>query len=210
MQDERETATYVHLDLGTRSTANTYERRRIFWTRAENAPQLIQNNFIVQGIDWSNPNANVSPNFTVREVFTNGGGNRDPNNPDYTFQRNRMEALFALPTNTRDEIISNILRIANELERLRTIYGPLIIESWYRDPVTNARISAAGEESESRHMRGYAVDVRPSRFDGLSMQNQLDISWSGGLGYGYPRRNFIHLDLDKSPGNTTPYRRWNY
>jgi putative chitinase len=153
---------------------------------------VFAQNYVVQGVDWNNANARVSTHFTVGEVFTTGS----------SVDWNRRNALFALPTSERDRIISNILRMARELDGVRQRYGRLKVLSWYRDAATNSNIRGAAENSA--HIQGHGVDIQPLDFNGATMERELEASWHGGLGRGQARnRGFTHLDLG---GN----RRWNY
>jgi len=145
---------------------------------------------MVQGIDWGNPNTRVSRHFTVSDIFTSPAG----------IDWNRHAALFALLTAQRDIIISNILAMATRMDEVWDRYGRLHVTSWYRDAETNRRVGGA---ANSQHMQGNAVDFMPLERNGLEVQNSLEAHWSGGVGRGFPNRNFIHLDLGTR-------RRWDY
>jgi hypothetical protein len=148
-------------------------------------------NYVVNGIDWNNSGSRVSRFFTVGEVFTNGS----------SVDWSRRDALFALSTSERDRIILNITRLAGELDRIRDNYGRIRVTSWYRDRDTN---SAVGGASDSTHILGHGVDIQPLDYNGATLENELESSWSGGLGRGQARnRGFTHLDLGS-------YRRWDY
>ena len=86
----------------------------------------------------------------------------------------------------------NIIRIAKVLENARLRLGgePVTITSWYRDPVTNR---AVGGASQSRHMRGDAVDFRVPHKTPRQVYSTLDTWWQsqGGLAAGV---GFTHLD----------------
>jgi len=58
---------------------------------------------------------------------------------------------------TGSDVIYGIQRIATAMEDIRKRYGnvPIQINSWYRDPKTNAEVGGA---SQSRHLLGDAVD----------------------------------------------------
>jgi len=91
-----------------------------------------------------------------------------------------------------EEVTRNIIRIAGVMENVRIRLGsePVTITSWYRDPATNRRVGGA---SQSRHMRGDAVDFRvPSRTP-KQVYAALDRWWhiQGGLAAGV---GFTHID----------------
>ncbi len=58
----------------------------------------------------------------------------------------------------KEYIVDNIISTAYEMEKIRAFFGdrPIIITSWYRDPVTNSKLPGAAPHSE--HMNGNAVD----------------------------------------------------
>lgn len=94
-------------------------------------------------------------------------------------------------------IVENILAIALELEEIRKLFDnrPIIITSWYRDPVSNR---AVGGVSNSFHLTGKAVDLYVKGLNIHDVQNKLIDYWyrgnKGGLGRG-ANRGFVHLDL---------------
>lgn len=123
-----------------------------------------------------------APHFTWGEAlhFDNRGNYRKPTSP---------------------RVVDNILTIARVMEEVRSFLGKsLVINSWYRDPATNA---AVGGASQSRHLQGDAVDFNVPGNDLRLIYNKLDPWWGsrGGLARGM---NFIHID-------GRGYRaRWNY
>ncbi len=134
-----------------------------------------------QEVNWNDFNAPVSQHFTVKEV-TKGDRRRIPQSND---------------------IKSNIFTLAQELEKVRKAWGsPIIVTSWYRPPAINRAVRGA---SNSQHIYGKAVDIKPVKGDIYKFQSWLDkVAWKDkALGYGAPR-GFVHLDL--RPGNI----RWNY
>ncbi|MEB3288640.1 MAG: D-Ala-D-Ala carboxypeptidase family metallohydrolase [Leptolyngbya sp.] len=102
---------------------------------------------------------------------------------------------------TSSEVIYGILRIAQALEAIRKRYGkPIIINSWYRDPATNA---AVGGASQSRHLLGDGVDFVVSGRHPYDVYADLD-RWWGNQGGLASSRSFTHIDA-------RGYRaRWNY
>jgi len=93
---------------------------------------------------------------------------------------------------TSADVIKGIQRIAAALEDIRKRYGdrPMIINSWYRDPATNA---AVGGASQSRHMRGDAVDFVVPGVDPSTIYADLD-TWWGNQGGLASSRTFTHID----------------
>jgi uncharacterized protein YcbK (DUF882 family) len=101
----------------------------------------------------------------------------------------------------RDSTIAGkIVQLARELDRVRIQLGnrPITITSWYRDPVSNRRVGGA---SQSQHLNGGAADIQVMGLTPRRVQQLLDPTWHGGLGYG---NTFTHLDI-------RGYRvRWDY
>lgn len=101
------------------------------------------------------------------------------------------EALHNLervpPTST---VTANIIALANALEPIRERLGePMIVQSWYRDPASNA---AAGGVWNSNHLEGLACDWHALTLPMGDVRGWLDAEWQGGLGfYG----DWIHLDI---------------
>jgi putative chitinase len=135
-------------------------------------------------IDWTDFECKISRHFTVGEAL------------NWDMRR--------LPQSA--QVKKNIILLAQELDKVRDAWGaPIMVNSWYRDPVTNRRIGGA---VKSQHMTGGAADIRPVHAkDGLKFEKWLDTGiWKNrALGYGQRgRRGFTHVDL--RPG----YIRWNY
>lgn len=88
------------------------------------------------------------------------------------------------------EIVENIILLAGKMEGVRDQLGgaPIRVTSWYRDPESNAR---AGGAQYSQHLTGLAVDFYLDTMTEVEVQNRLDPTWDGGLGYGH---TFTHLD----------------
>ena len=91
-------------------------------------------------------------------------------------------------------ILMNIRQHALHLDGLREAWGsPLIVTSWYRDPVTNA---AVGGVSNSQHLTGGAADLYPSNGEAQSFEAFCVAHWEfGGIGKGVSSgKGFVHLD----------------
>ena len=99
-------------------------------------------------------------------------------------------------------ITSNIIKLAGYMDEVREFLGdrPIGVTSWYRDPVTNAKIGGA---IHSQHLVGNAVDFYVVGEDVVTTFNKLKRfhNW-GGLAVG---NGFVHLDM--RPGATA---RWTY
>jgi hypothetical protein len=61
-----------------------------------------------------------------------------------------------LDNTPNDEQIANLTDLAQSLERVQQLLGPLHISSAFRSPKVNAAI---GGSSTSAHMEGYAADI---------------------------------------------------
>lgn len=141
-------------------------------------------------IDWRNPAQKISKYFTVGEV-TKGDSRRIP------------------PSGS--DIEKEILELAIELDKIREEWGsPVLVTSWYRPPSVN---SSVGGASNSQHLFGRGVDIRPVNPASLArFQAWVDQHWFGALGYG-ARRGFVHLDTRNGKGWKTGGEkgpRWNY
>ena len=77
-------------------------------------------------------------------------------------------------------VVYGILKVNDVLEEIRHMYGdrPMQINSWYRDPATNA---AVGGASQSRHLSGDAVDFVFAGISPFDVYARLD-SWWGSKG----------------------------
>ncbi len=130
-------------------------------------------------VDWNDDDCKVSKHFTVGEV-TQGDRRRIPTDP---------------------KIQANIIRLANELDKIRDKWGkPIGVTSWYRPPAINR---AVGGVANSQHINGNAADIYPIGGDIHAFQKWVDSHWPMALGYG-AKRGFVHVDL--RPGRI----RWNY
>ncbi len=140
-------------------------------------------------INWQDDNQYISSYFTVGEVTL-----RDP--------RRRPQPM------SQEE--KHILALAQELDRIRTDWGSAIqVTSWYRPPAVNRTV---GGVSNSQHIGGRAVDIRPVQGNVHQFQSWLDNDWHGALGYG-AKRGFVHLDIRNGKGwksGGPKGVRWNY
>ena len=117
------------------------------------------------------------------------------------------EALHVEPTTrfyrrpVSADVIYGILDIAKAMEDIRRRYGrPIQINSWYRDPATNAAI---GGSSQSRHMTGDGVDFVVPGIHPYDVYADLD-PWWGSRGGLASSTVFTHIDM-------RGYRaRWSY
>lgn len=99
-------------------------------------------------------------------------------------------------------VVNGILNVAKVMEDIRKRYGgvPIQINSWYRDPATNA---AVGGASQSRHMSGDAVDFVVPGIHPYDVYADLD-AWWGNRGGLASSTVFTHID-------TRGYHaRWDY
>jgi hypothetical protein len=99
-------------------------------------------------------------------------------------------------------VVYNILDMAKVLEDIRRRYNnkPLQINSWYRDPATNA---AVGGALQSRHLSGDAVDFVVPGIHPYDVYADLD-AWWGSRGGLASSTVFTHIDM-------RGYRaRWDY
>jgi len=130
-------------------------------------------------IDWANMNAYISESFTVGEYLR-----YDPKR---------------IPTS--DTVKKNAKAIIDEAQKIREAWGsPLVITSGFRPPAVNR---AAGGVSNSQHLNGSAIDIKPANGKIFEFQSWLDARYDKALGYG-ARKGFVHIDL--RPGKI----RWNY
>ena len=105
------------------------------------------------------------------------------------------------------EVYENIIKLASQLQFLRDYTGrPITINSAYRCPEYNAKIS--GSSKKSPHQYGKAADItiqslKPAEVyriieDLIDMGHMLQ----GGLGL-YEKKGFVHYDIRKTKA------RWN-
>lgn len=85
-----------------------------------------------------------------------------------------------------------------KLEELRTVTGPLIINSGYRCPIHNKNVGGA---SSSQHLKGTAADLKATKMSSSNVYNHADKIFSnGGVG---KYNTFTHIDVRDSKS------RWN-
>lgn len=113
---------------------------------------------------------------------------------------NRATGYYRKPANAK--VVQGILRVARVMEEIRRMYGdrPIQINSWYRDPATNA---AVGGARFSRHLSGDAVDFVVSGVSCFNVYARLN-PWWGNRGGLASSSVFTHIDV-------RGYRaRWDY
>lgn len=130
-------------------------------------------------------------NFTWGEATKNGS-------------RIPRTTVFRGMTIPAAQITSNIIKLARELDKIRADFGnrPIIITSWYRDPVSNQNVGGA---RDSQHLLGWGVDLQIKGLAPRQVAKQLSSIWPGGLG---DSGAFTHLDLRHLMGWSSV--RWNY
>lgn len=142
-----------------------------------------------ENINWRDMSQKISKYFTVGEFLR--------------YDQARV------PTNLETQ--RNILKIAQELDKVREGWGsPIIITSGFRPPSVNARV---GGVRNSRHIVGDAVDIAPQGKHNIQyFQSWIDQRWFGALGWG-ASKGFVHLDMRNGKGYQTGGQkgpRWNY
>ena len=102
------------------------------------------------------------------------------------------------------QITANIIKLAKELDRLRSEFGnrPITITSWYRDPISNKSV---GGVRNSQHILGWGADIQIWGLDPDDVADRIAKSWRGGLG---DNPAYTHLDLRHLMGWQAA--RWNY
>ncbi len=104
---------------------------------------------------------------------------------------NRATGRYRRPANAG--VVYGILKVADAMEEIRKMYGdkPLKINSWYRDPATNA---AVGGARVSRHLTGDAVDFVVPGVRCSDVYARLN-GWWGRRGGLASSSVFTHIDV---------------
>ncbi|NJL47395.1 MAG: DUF882 domain-containing protein [Leptolyngbyaceae cyanobacterium SM2_5_2] len=104
---------------------------------------------------------------------------------------NRNTGSFRRPASA--SVVYNILKIARIMEEIRRMYGgrAIKINSWYRDPATNA---AVGGARFSRHLSGDAVDFVIPGISCFDVYARLS-PWWGSRGGLASSSVFTHIDV---------------
>jgi hypothetical protein len=102
------------------------------------------------------------------------------------------------------QITSNIIKIAKELDKIRSQFGdrPITVTSWLRPRVINRAVNGV---RNSQHLLGWAVDIQVNGIHPHDVATRLMDSWPGGLG---DSSAFTHLDLRHLMGRSSA--RWDY
>jgi hypothetical protein len=102
------------------------------------------------------------------------------------------------------QITANIIKIATELETVRSNFGncPIVVTSWYRPPAVNR---AVGGVSNSQHLLGWGVDIQIHGLYPPDVADRLARTWNGGVGN---NKAYTHLDLRHLMGWQAA--RWQY
>jgi len=145
-------------------------------------------NLTAKDVDWSNMSFHLTTHFTLGE--------------------NLQDDRRRIPHDTA--LQNNILKIMRELEKIRNDYGkPISITSGYRPKQINHEV---GGGSNSQHILGLAVDIRPTEGDIFEFQKWVDQHWYGALGWG-AKKGFVHIDCRNGKGWKTGGKkdvRWPY
>lgn len=72
------------------------------------------------------------------------------------FERSEGAIRLGVDNTVPDDLLPNLQRLAQLLEKVRTLVGPVIITSGYRCPAVN---KAAGGAANSAHMQARAADI---------------------------------------------------
>lgn len=127
----------------------------------------------------------------------------------YEFERSSK--LLDFPESERELLKRNIYALANRLQAVRDILGPLYVTSGLRTPLRNAEV---GGSPNSFHLRGMAADLVPVQwvkgerlkrrgyktFEDCvhNLHASLPHGWSGGL-IVYWQQKFLHIDTRVTP-----------
>lgn len=107
--------------------------------------------------------------------------------------------LNASAPEANDAVVSNLRRVAEYLELVRTEVGsPLLVNSGFRTPEHNARV---GGSSTSSHLQGLAADITAQSVPFDMMRQRIENAARGGRLpqfdqiIFYPLRGFVHIGL---------------
>ncbi|NJR41010.1 MAG: DUF882 domain-containing protein [Leptolyngbyaceae cyanobacterium CSU_1_4] len=104
-------------------------------------------------------------------------------------------------------VMQGIVLAAGLLDELSKKYRDgqkLQINSWYRDPASNAAVSSTGRTGP--HTTGSAVDFFSDNMD--QIHADYNRSWDGGVAIS--PGSFVHIDFIGKDLPGTPRRRWTY
>jgi len=123
--------------------------------------------------------------------FTNKYGERGHFTWGEAVHADPSTGFYRKPANSG--VVYGILKVVDVLEEIRRMYGdkPMQINSWYRDPATNA---AVGGASQSRHLSGDAVDFVVPGVSCFDVFARLD-PWWGSRGGLASSSVFTHIDV---------------
>jgi zinc D-Ala-D-Ala carboxypeptidase len=102
------------------------------------------------------------------------------------------------------QITSNIIKLAHELDKIRSHFGdrPIHVTSWLRPPDVNKDV---GGVRNSQHLLGWAADILVSGIDPNDVAAKLTDTWPGGLG---DSSVFTHVDMRHLMDRASA--RWDY
>ena len=87
----------------------------------------------------------------------------------------------------------NMLKLCEWLEKLREVYGPMLVNSGHRCPERNVRVGGAWN---SQHLESLAADILVNRDSDRYKLVELGLHWGArGVGIG---KSIVHFDL-RSP-----------
>ena len=161
----------------------TYWIKKCGYATGTNYDTSLRDDYIIPfklyNYDYRKPyESNLTENFSYSECFSSTIAGKE------YFKRAVEPPL---------EFDTNIIKVAIELQKLRTYYNiPIIVNSWYRTPEYNKTLKDSSKNS--MHLKGLAVDVRVPR--GVSVysffKTATEITNFRGFGIG---SNYLHCDL---------------
>lgn len=141
----------------------------------------------------------------MSEIYTLNWRDIDPESDEWPCR-------FFTPYEVRDRRTGEVKttkEFLSWMDALRDRFGkPIIINSWYRSPASNAEVSTTG--IDGAHTTGLAVDIKVSHADAFTLValaismgcRRIGLRQTGGAS-----SRFVHLDLD--PSKPSP-RIWTY